>query len=120
MVPLFGEQPTLMAFARSWQLRERGISDIIGKMETVGGKNEDNINNCLLQFITECLKDKVQQVALKSFQLCEAYASLLVKHKSMNPKAEVSYLEKMLAQLLDKLADNKYSQKAENAYFRFF
>ena len=68
MVPLFGESSTLLVFSKSWQNREKGITEIIAKMSDVIAKDQDNIaNNCVLQFITECLKDKVQQVTLKSF-----------------------------------------------------
>jgi phage I-like protein len=59
-------------------------------------------------------------VTLKSFQLAEAYAGFVAKNKSINPKAEISNMEKMLMHLLEKLADNKYTKKAEAAYLKFF
>lgn len=46
--------------------------------------------------MTECLKDKVQQITLKSFVLVDAYAKALTSNKNINPKAEISNTEKML------------------------
>ena len=52
--------------------------------------------------------------------MVEVYADSLQKCKNINPKLDLSSLEKMLANLLDRLADNKYRQKVEAVYMRFF
>jgi hypothetical protein len=63
------------------------------------------------------LKDKVQQVTTKAFQLVEAYITGLNTHKGINPKLDISNTEKMLIQLLDRLADPKFAAKAEHCFF---
>ncbi len=70
--------------------------------------------------MTECFKDKVQQISTKAFQLYEAYVGALQKNKALNPKQEASNTEKMLIQLLDRLSDPKYAAKAEQGFFQLF
>ena len=40
--------------------------------------------------------------------MVEVYLDCLSKNKNINPKLDINNMEKMLANLLDKLADNKY------------
>jgi hypothetical protein len=81
---------------------------------------ETAANNTVLQVLTECLKDKVQQVTTKAFALVEAYISALQKNKQINPKSDTSNTEKMLIHLLDKLADPKFSKRAEACFLSLF
>lgn len=48
----------------------------------------------------------------------DAYIASIKKHKGLNPKSDSS--EKMLIQLLDKLADPKFSKKAETCFLQLF
>ena len=60
MLPFYGEATVLAVFSRLWQRREKGISEVTQKLKEVFGKSENDLtlaNICLLQLITECLKD---------------------------------------------------------------
>ena len=110
-----------MVFARSWGNREKGIQEVISRLDEVLSKDSETpSHNTILQLMTECLKDKVQQVATKSFQLVDAYILALQRYKHISPKSDISNTEKMLVQLLDRLADPKFSQKAEQCFFQLF
>lgn len=88
-------------------------------MESILSKEGDHpgCHGTLLQFINECLKDKVQQVGAKTFAMTETYFNILQKHKNLNPKSEASNFEKVLISLLDRLADSKYASKTEHCFF---
>jgi len=89
MVPLFGEEVACLVFARAWANREKGISLVIEKIESVLQKDSTEhpgSHGTILQLITECLKDKVQQVGTKAFALTDAYVVSLQKNKATNPK----------------------------------
>jgi len=90
------------------------MDDILAK------DSENHSHNTILQVLTECLKDKVQQVTTKAFALVESYIAALKRNKGINPKSDISNTEKMLIQLLDRLADSKFSQKAEACYLHLF
>lgn len=110
MVPLFGEQASCLVFARAWANREKGITAVIsGLNEAMSKDNEIPAHNTILQVMTECLKDKVQQVTTKAFALVEAYIAGMQAHPGINPKLDTSNTEKMLVQLLDRLADPKFA-----------
>ena len=119
MVPLFGEQTACLIFARAWANREKGIQNVISDLDKVLSKDAD-AHNTVLQVLTECLKDKVQQVTTKAFLLVEEYIKGLHNHKQHSPKNDVSNTEKMLVQLLDRLADPKFTSKAEQCFFELF
>lgn len=67
ILPFAGEPTTLLLFAKTWQNREKGISDFISRVNEILSKDSDTANTATLQVITECLKDKVQQITVKSF-----------------------------------------------------
>jgi len=119
MVPLFGEQAACLLFAKAWANREKGIASVITDLNKALSSEAD-AHNTVLQVVTECLKDKVQQVTTKAFQLVDEYIKALHTHKQLNPKSEISNSEKMLVQLLDRLADPKFAAKAEQCYFELF
>ena len=119
ILPFIGEETTLLMFARQWQNREKGITQFMARVGDILSKEGDPANTAIVQVISECLKDKVQQITLKSFALVDSYISALQRAKNVNPKTEVSNTEKMLAQLLDKLADPKFKDKAEQLYLKF-
>jgi len=119
MVPLFGEQAACLLFAKAWANREKGIGSVIADLDKALS-SESDAHNTVLQVVTECLKDKVQQVTTKAFQLVDEYTKALHAHKQLSPKSEISNTEKMLVQLLDRLADPKFAAKAEQCYFELF
>ena len=96
ILPFIGEPTTVLLFAKTWQNREKGIAEFISQISNVLSKDVEVTNTAALQVITECLKDKVQQVTVKSFQLVEQYVQVIAKNKSINPKTDLSNTEKML------------------------
>ena len=66
------------------------MDDILAK------DSENHSHNTILQVLTECLKDKVQQVTTKAFALVESYIAALKRNKGINPKSDISNTEKML------------------------
>ena len=70
MVPMFGEEIACLVFARAWANREKGITQVISQMNESLSKEtpeSHHAHGTLLQLMTECLKDKVQQVTTKAF-----------------------------------------------------
>jgi len=59
-------------------------------------------------------------VTTKAFALVDAYIQGLIKNKSINPKTDTSNTEKMLIQLLDRLADLKYASRASQCFIQLF
>jgi len=45
--------------------------------EVLSKDSETSSHNTILQLMTECLKDKVQKVTTKAFQLVDAYIASL-------------------------------------------
>ena len=93
---------------------------MIDQLDEVLSKDGGDSHNTVLQVMTESLKDKVQQVATKAFILVDTYITCLQKHKQINHKSDMSNTEKMLVQLLDRLADSKFRTRAEGCFLQFF
>lgn len=60
MVPLFGEHTACLVFARSWANKEKGIQEVINKLDSLMvASQEGGVNNTILQVMTECLKGSI-------------------------------------------------------------
>lgn len=71
----------------------------------------DQGNGATLLAITECLKDKVQQVLSKAIESVHKYAAGAKSNKEINFKTDSGALEKMMAQLLANIGEKKYEAK---------
>ena len=141
LVPYFGgEQIPCLMYSSKWNLREKGAQEFTQEMEKAfeisrslkiepnekdeqqphGQTHEQKCNKAIIQNMNEVLKDKVQQIVNKSILMVEKYQAIVANQKQINPKQDTSMFEKFLMNFLEKLADQKVSQKIQNAYKNFY
>ena len=61
--------------------------------------------------MSEVLVDKVVQIVNRTMPMVEAYLQVIMSKQNINPKQDTSIFERFLINLLEKLADSKFSAK---------
>lgn len=98
MLPHYGDDVPVQIFSKGWAIREKGVGAMNAAMSKVLSKPiAEQGNAATLMAITECLKDKVQQVLVKAIESVHKYAAGAKGNKEISFKTDSGALEKMMA-----------------------
>ena len=70
--------------------------------------------------LVEILKDKVQQIIVKSFDAVDSYLKQMKQYPQLTVKADHTGFEKLLTYILDRQSDSRLFSKTQKVYIRFY
>ena len=94
------------------KIKDEGTSNVISA--------EFKCNQTIILNMNEVLKDKVNHIVSQAIPMLVMYQAILKKYNTINPKQDSATFEKLLGQILEKLADAKQCVKFQKVYQDFF